>query len=459
MGEAAGVTTKLCTFKVVSPCRASRCWKANCKPDLGDNDRQRKAERGSGQPRARRRAEESRGGDGGQGHRGEDELNWVQQVEIVPPDHPASTAEEEEGKTKPEEEEAQAAAPPAGVFVGSSPIPEQSIAGHDDPDDEERGLDPVQDGESRDDARWPRRFHEEAAEGGAVQREHIAEHGEKGAVGGKAAVESEAGEIPTVLEVVGELVGDVRRVEEEEGPRADRDVHNPNGRPKSHERDDRHGGEPGGGQMELGQDGEQCQHGDDGPGVLLCDHGEERSHEEDGEQREEPGVPDQSRAEDRQGKHGEEGRGVRSGRNAEVLSGEAVEDPGRHDIAERDEGDSDEGIAGEEERDRQQIVVEGTEIGAGPADTRAQQRERVPGGDAGRDGNVSRLIQEEPGQVEPIEAREGRDAEDAGKNEPFASGGVGGARGSVRRGNRDVSQDHRGRPAYRSTSRARARRP
>ena len=338
-------------------------------------------------------------------------------------------------------------------------MPEQPIAGQDDPDDEERGLDPVQDGESRDEARWPRQFHDEAAEGGAVQREHIAEHGEEGAVGGKAAVESEAGELPCVLEVVGELVGDVRGVEEEEDPRADRDVHSPNGRPKGHERDDRHGGQPGCGQMELGQDGEQCQHGDDGLGVLLCDHGEERSHEEDGEQREEPGVPDQSRAEDRQGKHGEEGRGVRSDRNAEVLSGEAVEEPRRHDIAERDEGYSGEGIAGEQERDRQQIVVEGTEIRAGPADARTQQRERVPGGDAGRDGNVSRLIQEEPGQVEPVEAREGRDAEDAGENEPFASGGVGGARGSVRRRSRDVSRDHRGRPACRSTSRARARRP
>ena len=260
---------------------------------------------------------------------------------------------------------------------------------------------------------------------------------------------------PCVLEVVGELVGDVRGVEEEEDPRADRDVHSPNGRPKGHERDDRHGGQPGCGQMELGQDGEQCQHGDDGLGVLLCDHGEERSHEEDGEQREEPGVPDQSRAEDRQGKHGEEGRGVRSDRNAEVLSGEAVEEPRRHDIAERDEGDSGEGIAGEQERDRQQVVVEGTEIRAGPADARTQQRERVPGGDAGRDGHVSRLIQEEPGQVEPVEAREGRDAEDAGENEPFASGGMAGARGSARRRRRDVSRDHRGRPGRVDRSKAR----
>ena len=32
MGEAAGVTTEFCTFKVVSPCRASLCWKANCTP-------------------------------------------------------------------------------------------------------------------------------------------------------------------------------------------------------------------------------------------------------------------------------------------------------------------------------------------------------------------------------------------------------------------------------------------
>ena len=68
-------------------------------------------------------------------------------------------------------------------------------------------------------------------------------------------------------------------------------------------------------------------------------------------------------------------------------------------------------------------MVEGAEIRAGPADAGTQQRERVPGGDAGRDGNVSRLIQEEPGQVEPVEARDGRDAEDAGENEPFASGG------------------------------------
>jgi hypothetical protein len=233
--------------------------------------------------------------------------------------------------------------------------------------------------EDRDEARRPRQLRDEAAEGGAVQREHIAEHGEKGAAGGEAAIESEVGELPGVLEVVGELVGDVRGVEEEEDPRADREVHPPNGRPKGDERDDRHRGQPGCGQMELGQDGEQCQHGDDGLGVLLCDHGEERSHEEDGEQREEPGVPDQSRAEDRQGKHGEEGRGVRGDRSAEVLAGEAVEEPRRRDIAERDEGYSDEGIAGERERDRQQVVVEGTEIRDGPADARPQQRERVSG--------------------------------------------------------------------------------
>ena len=86
----------------------------------------------------------------------------------------------------------------------------------------------------------------------------------------------------------------------------------------------------------------------------------------------------------------------------------------------RDEGGAGHGVAGNGERDRHQIEVQRAEIGLGPADPRTQQRKARAGGDTGRGRDVPRLIEKEPGQIEPVEADDGARGQDRGDNQVLA---------------------------------------
>ena len=96
---------------------------------------------------------------------------------------------------------------------------------------------------------------------------------------------SEAAEpsFPYVLEAVGNLVGDVRQVEDQEERHAHQDMDDSERRAKHHHGHERDAAEGDRREMELGQDREQGKQGDDGRRLPPDDEAEQGVHVEDDE--------------------------------------------------------------------------------------------------------------------------------------------------------------------------------
>ena len=139
-----------------------------------------------------------------------------------------------------------------------------------------------------------------------------------------------------------------------------------------------------------------------------------------------PMVPDEAGAPHRQWEDTEE-RGCRErGGLAPEAPREAVEEEDGQDVARRDEGGAGEGRAGGQERQGEEVVVERPEVRVGPADARAEQRERLAPRDGGSDGDVAGLIEKEPGQVQAVEPDESGHGQDRAEGDPDRAGAAGG---------------------------------
>ena len=131
--------------------------------------------------------------------------------------------------------------------------------------------------------------------------------------------------------------------------------------------------------------------------------------------------PHQPRAEDRERKDGEEPARVQCDAIPEEFRREPVQGEQGEEMTQRHESSADHGIPRDGERNRQQIEVEGTEISLGPADAGPQQRKARAGGNGRRRRDVAHVIEEEPRQVEAVEAHDGADGDDRSENQPSMS--------------------------------------